>query len=250
MSVTPSLKTAFRAAYRDLLRASASTFAGDEPIQKAFRMKMRAETLALDGTALGDLGQVEEKIQLAKELATTLRRNVVQARKVEKANGEEAWSLRLTKDTEIGDNATIKNPSPVQSGRRARNMHKAGTTLAEPAVPPETVIPRNFSALKRAHKKRKVPELREEDLKESFVRGSGPGGQSINKTENNVQLLHKPTSLRVACQETRSLATNRMLARRYLLEKACHDIPPFIHQLQVLIEFHLSLPIDCAYPHD
>lgn len=61
--------------------------------------------------------------------------------------------------------------------------------------------------------------MREEDIEESFVRGSGPGGQSINKTQNNVQLLHKPTGFRVACQETRSLQTNRMLARRWLLQK-------------------------------
>lgn len=80
-------------------------------------------------------------------------------------------------------------------------------------------MPRNFSALKRAHKDREIPELREEDIEESFVRGSGPGGQSINKTQNNVQLLHKPTGFRVACQETRSLQTNRMLARRWLLQK-------------------------------
>ena len=43
--------------------------------------------------------------------------------------------------------------------------------------------------------------------------------QSINKTSNNVQLLHKPTGIRVTCQETRSLQTNRMIARRNLLEK-------------------------------
>lgn len=55
----------------------------------------------------------------------------------------------------------------------------------------------------------------------TYHQGSGPGGQSINKTENNVQLLHKPTGFRVACQETRSLQTNRMLARRLILEKAC-----------------------------
>jgi RF-1 domain len=55
------------------------------------------------------------------------------------------------------------------------------------------------------------------------ILGSGPGGQSINKTSNNVQLLHKPSGLRVTCQITRSLETNRKLARRILLEKACLD---------------------------
>jgi len=64
-----------------------------------------------------------------------------------------------------------------------------------------------------------MPELREADLEESFVRGSGPGGQSINKTNNNVQLIHKPTGIRVTCQETRSLMLNRKFARRRLLEQ-------------------------------
>lgn len=57
-----------------------------------------------------------------------------------------------------------------------------------------------------------------------ILSGSGPGGQSINKTSNNVQLIHKPSGIRVTCQITRSLETNRKLARRILLEKAC-----FIH---------------------
>lgn len=51
--------------------------------------------------------------------------------------------------------------------------------------------------------------------------GSGPGGQSINKTNNNVQLLHKPTGIQVKCQETRSLQQNRKNARKILLEKVC-----------------------------
>lgn len=64
-----------------------------------------------------------------------------------------------------------------------------------------------------------MPVINEDDIEESFVRGSGPGGQSINKTKNNVQLLHKPTGIRVSCQETRSLEQNRKFARRILLDK-------------------------------
>ncbi|KAN0076891.1 RF-1 domain containing protein [Tylopilus felleus] len=236
MTVTPSIRAAARSAYRDLLRASTSTFAGDAPIQTAFRIQMRTDTLALDSVARDDPSQVEEKIQLAKDLATTLRRNVVQATRVKISSGDEAWRLRMTEETEIGDNSTIMNPPPIQSSRRGRKMEQDGTTHPENAALRSPAVPRNFSALKRAHKQRNIPELHEKDLEESFVRGGGPGGQSINKTENNVQLLHKPTGIRVACQVTRSLATNRMLARRRLLEKACHNISPHDHTTKVLMQ--------------
>lgn len=39
----------------------------------------------------------------------------------------------------------------------------------------------------------KVPQLIETELEEQFVRGSGPGGQAVNKTANCVVLTHKPT---------------------------------------------------------
>ncbi|KAG2061683.1 hypothetical protein BDR06DRAFT_1001951 [Suillus hirtellus] len=220
MSVTPALRAAARSAYRDLLRASASTFYGDEPIQRAFRHNMRTEALYLDKSAQYDVKLVEEKIRLACELATMLRRNVVQARRTQTQDGDDAWNLRFTKDTELGENESIKNPPPMPSSRQARRLEKGGQSV-EPVAQPSSNLPRTFSALRRAHKDREIPELREEDIEESFVRGSGPGGQSINKTQNNVQLLHKPTGFRVACQETRSLQTNRMLARRWLLQKAC-----------------------------
>jgi len=91
--------------------------------------------------------------------------------------------------------------------------------ISSPSSDNSLAIPRFYSQLKKAHKDRKVPEVREEDLEESFVRGSGPGGQSVNKTENNVQLLHKPTGIRVTCHETRSLHENRRIARKNLRDR-------------------------------
>lgn len=61
-----------------------------------------------------------------------------------------------------------------------------------------------------------LPTLSESDLTEKFVRGSGAGGQKINKTASKVLLVHNPTSLRVECQDTRSLQQNRKIARKRL----------------------------------
>ncbi|KAL7457622.1 hypothetical protein ACHAWC_009231 [Mediolabrus comicus] len=54
------------------------------------------------------------------------------------------------------------------------------------------------------------------DIPEKFVKGSGAGGQKINKTSNRVILIHTPTKLRVECQDTRSLQQNRKIARKRL----------------------------------
>jgi peptide chain release factor len=60
--------------------------------------------------------------------------------------------------------------------------------------------------------------VREQDLEERFVRSRGPGGQNVNKTSTCVLLHHPPSGLRVRCQETRSQALNRFLARRRLAD--------------------------------
>lgn len=60
--------------------------------------------------------------------------------------------------------------------------------------------------------------IHEPDLEESFIRGSGSGGQKVNKTASCVQLLHRPTGLEVKVQEARSQALNRFFARRRLCE--------------------------------
>lgn len=65
---------------------------------------------------------------------------------------------------------------------------------------------------------RKMEELqiREEDLIEKFILGSGSGGQKINKTSSCVYLKHLPSGMEVKCQQSRSREMNRVLARREL----------------------------------
>ncbi len=57
------------------------------------------------------------------------------------------------------------------------------------------------------------------DVEEKFVRGSGPGGQKINKTSSTVWLKHRPTGVEVRCQRERSQVANRELAWAELCEK-------------------------------
>jgi protein subunit release factor B len=60
--------------------------------------------------------------------------------------------------------------------------------------------------------------FRESDLKETFARSSGPGGQNVNKVSTAVTLLHRPSGISVTVQDSRSQAQNRRLARERLLD--------------------------------
>lgn len=61
--------------------------------------------------------------------------------------------------------------------------------------------------------------ISEGDLLEKFVRGSGAGGQKINKTSSCVFLKHLPTGVCIKCQMDRSREMNRYLARRELCDQ-------------------------------
>lgn len=61
--------------------------------------------------------------------------------------------------------------------------------------------------------------ITDSDLLEKFVRGSGSGGQKINKTSNCVFLKHLPTGVCIKCQMDRSREMNRFLARRELCDQ-------------------------------
>jgi peptide chain release factor len=61
--------------------------------------------------------------------------------------------------------------------------------------------------------------VREQDIVEKFVLGTGKGGQKLNKTSSCVYLRHVPTGLEVKCQRERSRELNRFLARRELCDR-------------------------------
>ncbi len=61
--------------------------------------------------------------------------------------------------------------------------------------------------------------IRDLDLVEKFVLGSGKGGQKMNKTSSCVYLRHVPTGIEIKCQRERSRALNRYLARQELCNR-------------------------------
>lgn len=58
--------------------------------------------------------------------------------------------------------------------------------------------------------------IREQDIRESFIRSQGRGGQKVNKSSTCVYLKHVPTGIEVKCQKTRSQGLNRYYARQLL----------------------------------
>lgn len=63
-------------------------------------------------------------------------------------------------------------------------------------------------------------------VEEKFVRGSGPGGQKVNKTSSTVVLRYPPLELIVRCSRERSQAVNRFVALRELIDQIEEQISP------------------------
>jgi protein subunit release factor B len=84
----------------------------------------------------------------------------------------------------------------------------------------------NVTPHKQAQLERRMERLgiREADLEERFIKGSGKGGQKINKTSSCVYLHHRPTGIEIKCQRERSQAMNRFFARRELCEQVAEKI--------------------------
>jgi len=59
-------------------------------------------------------------------------------------------------------------------------------------------------------------DIPEKDIELKFIRGSGAGGQKVNKTSSTAQLRHLPTGIIITCQTERSQSANKDMAFKIL----------------------------------
>jgi protein subunit release factor B len=101
-------------------------------------------------------------------------------------------------------------------GRRAR---KKGVAAGLAACYGKIVFPVSPEKQRALRVRMEALGVRDADLNERFVRSQGKGGQNVNKVATCVVLRHVPSGIVIKCQQERSQALNRFLARRELLDR-------------------------------
>lgn len=103
--------------------------------------------------------------------------------------------------TQISAYELLQYESGVHRVQRVPETESQGrihTSTASVAVLPE--VPHN------------AVEIRDEDLEWQFMRASGAGGQSVNKTNSAVRLVHTPTGITTTSRQEKQQEQNRKIA--------------------------------------
>lgn len=108
-------------AYRHCLRATTVAFQGDARMLLAARSQLKQGMSSPPANQKGL--SPEGRVQLLEDIALFLRRNVVQGRKVavDPLTQEPQYHLNIHRDTELGDNESIKVKTNLKSRAFKRN---------------------------------------------------------------------------------------------------------------------------------
>jgi protein subunit release factor B len=89
------------------------------------------------------------------------------------------------------------------------------------------VFPVSQEKILKLESRLKKLNINEDDIIENFIKGTGSGGQKINKTSSCVQIIHKNSGTEIKCQKTRSQSLNRYYARIILCDQLEEKIEGF-----------------------
>ncbi|GBF49746.1 RF-1 domain protein [Leptospira ryugenii] len=86
------------------------------------------------------------------------------------------------------------------------------------------IFPVSIAKMELLRKSMERLNIQESDLKETFVKASGNGGQNVNKVSTAVRLVHLPSGIQIQCSIYRTQALNRYKARALLCNQLAESL--------------------------